>query len=58
MNTKIYLLDRLLANEIFNYFFVSFCILIVVKWIKFFDGLNTLNIGYYLLISLIIYYLE
>ena len=58
MNTKIYLLDRLLSNEIFNYFFISFCILIVVNGSNFFDGLNTLNIGYYLLISLIIFYLK
>ena len=57
-NTKIYLLDQLLSNQIFNYFFISFCILIVINGSNFFDGLNTLNIGYYLLISLIIYYLE
>ena len=57
-NTKILLLDQLLSNELFNYFFVSFCILIVINGTNFFDGLNTLNIGYYLLISLIIYYLE
>ena len=58
VNTKIYLLDRLLSNEIFNYLFISFCILIVVNGSNFFDGLNTLNIGYYLLISLIIFYLN
>ncbi len=58
INTKILLLDQLLSNELFNYFFVSFCILIVINGTNFFDGLNTLNIGYYLLISLIIYYLE
>ena len=57
-NTKIYLLDKLLAYEMFNYLFVSFCILIVINGSNFFDGLNTLNIGYYLLVSLIIYYLQ
>ena len=57
-NTKILLLDQLLSNELFNYFFVSFCILIVINGSNFFDGLNTLNIGYYLLVSFIIYYLE
>lgn len=57
-NTKIYLLDKLLANEIFNYFFVSFCILIVINGSNFFDGLNTLNIGYYLLVSIAVYYLQ
>ena len=58
VNTKIYLLDKLLSNEIFNYFFISFCILIVINGSNFFDGLNTLNIGYFLLVSFIIYYLE
>lgn len=58
INTKILLLDKLLSNEIFNYLFVSFCILIVINGSNFFDGLNTLSIGYYLLVSLIIYFLE
>ena len=57
-NTKIYLLDKLLSYSSFNYIFVSFCILIVINGSNFFDGLNTLNIGYYLLISLIIFYLK
>ena len=57
-NTKIYLLDKLLSNDSFNYIFVSFCILIVINGSNFFDGLNTLNIGYYLLLSLIIFYLK
>lgn len=56
-NTKVLLLDQLLSHELFNYFFVSFCILIVINGSNFFDGLNTLSVGYYLLISLIIYYL-
>ena len=58
LNTKIYLLDKLLSNEVFNYFFVSFCILIVINGSNFFDGLNTLNVGYYLLITLVIFYLD
>ena len=58
LNTKIYLLDKLLSYGLFNYLFVSFCILIVINGSNFFDGLNTLNIGYYLLIALTIYYLE
>ena len=55
--TKIYLLDNLLSYEVFNYLFVSFCILIVINGSNFFDGLNTLNLGYYLLLTLCIYYL-
>ena len=52
------MLDRLLSYNVFNYIFVSFCILIVINGSNFFDGLNTLNLGYYLLISLVIYYLK
>ena len=57
-NTKIFLLDQLLLSETFNYLFVSFCILIVINGSNFFDGLNTLNIGYYILIASVIYYLK
>jgi len=57
-DTRIYLLDKLLTYEVFNYFFVSFCILIVINGSNFFDGLNTLNVGYFLLISLVLYYLQ
>ncbi len=57
-DTRIYLLDKLLTYEVFNYFFVSFCILIVINGSNFFDGLNTLNIGYYLLVTLVLYYLK
>ncbi len=58
LNTKIFILDKLLTYTVFNYLFVSFCILIVINGSNFFDGLNTLSIGYYLLLSLIIYYLQ
>ena len=58
LDTNIYLLDKFLNNEFLNYFFVCFCILIIINGSNFLDGLNTLNIGYYLLISLVIYYLE
>ena len=58
LNTEIYLLDKLLSYELLNYLFVSFCILIVINGSNFFDGLNTLNVGYYLLITLTIYYLD
>ena len=57
LNTKIYLLDQILSNHIFNYIFVSFCILIVINGSNFLDGLNTLNIGYYTIILFIIFIL-
>ena len=58
LNTKIYLLDKILSNNILNYIFVTFCILIVINGSNFLDGLNTLNIGYYLIILLIIFILN
>ena len=57
-DTRVDLLNNILSNQIFNYFFVSFCILIVINGSNFFDGLNTLNLGYYLLISFIIIFLS
>ena len=57
-NTKIFILDKLLLNEIFNYIFVTFCILIVINGSNFLDGLNTLNIGYYSIIFLFIFLLN
>tara|TARA_B100002051_G_scaffold270947_1_gene304742 strand:- start:1629 stop:2261 length:633 start_codon:yes stop_codon:yes gene_type:complete len=38
--------------------FVTFCILIVINGSNFLDGLNTLNIGYYLLICFAVFALE
>ena len=48
-DTRIFLLDELLENMLFNCLFVSFCILILINGSNFIDGLNTLNIGYYLI---------
>ena len=58
LDTRIFILDKLLNNTFFNYFFVSFCILILINGSNFIDGLNTLNVGYYILICLVIYYLK
>ena len=57
-NTKIHILDNLLNNNIFSILFITFCILIVMNGSNFIDGLNTLNVGYYLLILGAIYYLN
>ena len=57
-DTRIYLLDEILRERFINYFFVVFCILVVLNGSNFFDGLNTLSVGYYLLICLIIFYLN
>ena len=56
--TKIIFLDQLLANNIFRIFFSIFCILIVINGCNFIDGVNTSLIGYCLIISLSLYYLD
>ena len=58
LSTKIFLLDVFLETYFINYLFVSFCILIIVNGSNFIDGLNTLLIGYYLIITAIIYKLD
>ena len=58
LDTRIFILDKFLSTSIVNYLFVSFCILIVINGSNFTDGLNTLNIGYYLLIGIIVWYLK
>jgi len=57
-DTRIFFLDMLLKNNYINYFFVTFCILIIINGSNFIDGMNTLCVGYYLLVISIIYYLE
>ena len=54
-NTRIILLDSLLHNNFFSYFFVLFCVLILVNGTNFIDGLNTNVLGYYLIVSFFIF---
>ena len=54
-NTRVILLDSLLHNNFFSYFFVVFCVLILVNGTNFIDGLNTNVLGYYLIISFFIF---
>ena len=53
-NTRIIILDNLLKNQYLNYFFVSFCLLILINGSNLIDGLNTNVIGYYLIISILL----
>lgn len=46
--------DILLKDDYFRIFFTSFCILILINGTNFIDGLNTLVIGYYLIIFILI----
>ena len=54
-DTRILYLDKLLIDPIFNNLFVLFCVLIVVNGTNFIDGLNTNVLGYYIIVSLILY---
>ena len=56
--TKIIFIDQLLTHNIFRIFFTIFCILIVINGCNFIDGVNTSLIGYCLIISSSLYYLE
>ena len=58
LNTGVSYLDIILTNSIFNYIFVTFCILIILNGTNFTDGLNTLVIGYYLIVLFFIYKLN
>ena len=57
-DTRLIFLDNILHNNYINYLFVTFCILIIVNGSNFIDGMNTLCVGYYLLITFIIFYLQ
>ena len=51
---RIPLFDYLLTYTFFKYFFVVFCLLILINGSNFIDGVNTLLIGYFLSVILIV----
>ena len=57
-NTRILILDNFLNNVYFNLFFCVFCITILINGTNFIDGLNGLVSGYYLIVLLILLYLD
>ena len=58
VDTRLYFLDYLLNNHYFAILFTSFCILIIVNGTNFIDGVNSLAIGYYIIISLALLFLQ
>ena len=50
LKTRFFPLDILLENKLYNYFFVVFCLMILLNGSNFIDGINTLAIGYFLTI--------
>ncbi len=57
-NTRVIFLDNLLNNQIVNYLFVIFCITIIINGTNFIDGVNCNVVGYYFIISFILYKLN
>ena len=51
-STRVIILDRFLENNIFNIFFVSFCVLVFINGTNFIDGLNGLSVGYYFIVTI------
>jgi len=49
---KIDFVDLILQNFLFKVFFVTFCLLILINGSNFIDGVNTVTLGYYLLVLL------
>ena len=47
---RIEFIDNLLNNYLFKFFFTTFCVLILINGSNFLDGVNTLVIGYYVLV--------
>ena len=52
--SNIQILDYFLKNEYFNKFFTIFCLMILINGYNFVDGINTLLIGYNIVISCIL----
>ena len=50
VDTRAEILNNLLENNIFNYFFVAFCLMILINGSNFVDGINTLLINYFIII--------
>ena len=54
LSSRIDLFDIMLSNQVFAYFFSTFCLLILVNGSNFIDGLNGLLISYSLLVLYIL----
>ena len=49
-------LDYYLQNTYFGYFFSLFCLVILINGTNFMDGVNTLVVGYFMIVTLILLY--
>ena len=56
--TGLFFLDYFIDNTIFNLFFCSICIVILINGSNFCDGVNCNVIGYYLIIILALFFMD
>ena len=56
--TNFYIIDLILANNYFKVLFTTFCILILINGTNFIDGTNLNVCGYYLAISISLFFLD
>jgi len=56
--TDLFFLDYFINNSIFNLFFTSTCIIILINGSNFCDGVNCNVIGYYLIVALAIHFVD
>ncbi len=56
--TRINFLDYLLTNYLFSIFFTSFCVLIIINGSNFIDGVNSLVLGYYIIVLAVLLLLK
>ena len=56
--TRINFIDYLLNNYLFSIIFITFCVLIIINGTNFIDGINSLAIGYFIIISLVLLLLK
>ena len=57
-NTRIDFFDQILDYKLLSYAFASFCILVLINGSNFIDGLNSLLLGYFLIVLYMIFRLE
>ncbi len=53
LETRLVPIDSLLQNNVLNYFFVVFCLLVLINGSNFVDGINTLLISYVIIVLLL-----
>ncbi len=56
--TGLFFLDYFINNTIFNLFFCSICIIVLINGSNFCDGVNCNVVGYYLIVVLALFFIE